>query len=164
MKYLKYLQTANDFESFKNSEDYVLPNVSYVEETKGVSYEPYTSPEPIVLIDGNYYLDLLNKLQQIAEKYVSKYNITNGSIDWYKDNPMIISFTNENDDRIYIDIERSESEIFNCITFTNYPTYTIAVHTRFSDTYEYGVNLQDTNYRTGYIDYDGLFTLVPIIS
>lgn len=41
MKYLKYLQTTNDFESFKNSEDYVLPNVSYVVETEGVSFEPY---------------------------------------------------------------------------------------------------------------------------
>lgn len=41
MKYLKYLQTANDFESFKNSEDYILPNVSYVVETEGVSFEPY---------------------------------------------------------------------------------------------------------------------------
>lgn len=41
MKYLKYLQTTNDFESFKNSEDYILPNVSYVVETEGVSFEPY---------------------------------------------------------------------------------------------------------------------------
>lgn len=41
MKYLKYLQTSNDFESFKNSADYVLPNVSYVVETEGVSFEPY---------------------------------------------------------------------------------------------------------------------------
>jgi hypothetical protein len=41
MKYLKYLQTTNEFESFKNSEDYILPNVSYVVETKGVSFEPY---------------------------------------------------------------------------------------------------------------------------
>ena len=42
MKYLKYLQTANEFESFKNSEDYILPNVSYVVETEDVSFEPYT--------------------------------------------------------------------------------------------------------------------------
>lgn len=41
MKYLKYLQTANDFESFKNSEDYILPNVSYVVETEDVSFEPW---------------------------------------------------------------------------------------------------------------------------
>ena len=42
MKYLKYLQTTNDFESFKNSEDYILPNVSYVVETEDVSFESYT--------------------------------------------------------------------------------------------------------------------------
>lgn len=77
---------------------------------------------------------------------------------------MTICFINENDDLTYIDIERSESEIFNCITFTNYPTYNIAVHTRFSDTYECGVDLQDTNYRTGNIESDGQFILVPIIS
>ena len=41
MKYLKYLQTTNDFESFKNSENYILPNVSYVVENEGVSFNPY---------------------------------------------------------------------------------------------------------------------------
>lgn len=46
MKYLKYLQTTNDFESFKNSENYVLPNVSYVVETEDVSFEPYVPPPP----------------------------------------------------------------------------------------------------------------------
>lgn len=51
MKYLKYLQTANDFESFKNSEDYILPNVSYIVETEGVSFEPYVP-------DMNNYLTI----------------------------------------------------------------------------------------------------------
>lgn len=60
MKYLKYLQTTNDFESFKNSENYVLPNVSYVVETEGVSFEPYVPPLPpigasIYGLDGNFY-------------------------------------------------------------------------------------------------------------
>lgn len=41
MKHLKYLQTANDFEAFKNSANYILPNVSYIKETEGVSFEPY---------------------------------------------------------------------------------------------------------------------------
>ena len=40
MKYLKYLQTTNDFESFKNSEDYILPNVSYVVGSNEVKYNP----------------------------------------------------------------------------------------------------------------------------
>lgn len=64
MKYLKYLQTTNDFESFKNSEDYILPNVSYVVETEGVSFEPYIPPlgvdsipdgASIYGIDGRFY-------------------------------------------------------------------------------------------------------------
>lgn len=38
MKYLKYLQTANDFEQFKNSEDYILPNVSYIVASDTVMY------------------------------------------------------------------------------------------------------------------------------
>lgn len=64
MKYLKYLQTVNDFESFKNSEDYVLPNVSYVVENDSVSYDPYIPPlgvdsipngASIYGIDGRFY-------------------------------------------------------------------------------------------------------------
>ena len=40
MKYLKQFNQASEYEVFKESEDYVLPNVSYVVETKGVSYAP----------------------------------------------------------------------------------------------------------------------------
>lgn len=54
MKYLKYLQTANDFESFKNSENYILPNVSYVVETEGVSFEPYVEPPFEIEIPSPY--------------------------------------------------------------------------------------------------------------
>ena len=41
MKYLKYFKEALSYEAYKNGSDYVLPNVSYVEETKEVSYDPY---------------------------------------------------------------------------------------------------------------------------
>ena len=54
MKYLKYLQTTNDFESFKNSEDYILPNVSYVVETEEVSFEPYVEPPFEIEIPSPY--------------------------------------------------------------------------------------------------------------
>ena len=40
MKYLKYFEQASAYEAYKNGSDYVLPNVSFVVETKGVSYEP----------------------------------------------------------------------------------------------------------------------------
>lgn len=84
MKYLKYLQTANDFESFKNSDDYVLPNVSYVVETEGVSFEPYK--EEIIeyhfeipvesfgfgdvsgRIDGDF-ADIFTKLSDLIKSY-----------------------------------------------------------------------------------------------
>ena len=40
MKYLKQFNQASEYEVFKEGEEYVLPNVSYVVETKGVSYAP----------------------------------------------------------------------------------------------------------------------------
>lgn len=61
MKYLKYLQTTSDFESFKNSEDYILPNVSYVVETEGVSFEPYVPP----ILAGNIVYKSNSKLNTI---------------------------------------------------------------------------------------------------
>ena len=39
MKHLKLFKNTNQYESYKNGSDYVLPNVSYVEGTKGVKYE-----------------------------------------------------------------------------------------------------------------------------
>lgn len=43
MKYLKYFKTEAGYASFKNGSDYVLPNVSYVVETKDVNYAPKKS-------------------------------------------------------------------------------------------------------------------------
>lgn len=56
MKHLKYLQTVNDFEAFKNSENYILPNVSYIKETEGVSFEP-CAPAPQKAGDIVYYVN-----------------------------------------------------------------------------------------------------------
>ena len=41
MKHLKKFNIETEYTTFVESENYVLPNVSYVEETKGVSYEAY---------------------------------------------------------------------------------------------------------------------------
>ena len=41
MKYLKYFEEASAYEAYKNGSDYVLPNVSYVVKTEGVSFDPY---------------------------------------------------------------------------------------------------------------------------
>ena len=55
MKYLKYLQTTNDFESFKNSEEYVLPNVSYIVADDTVMYGISKTEE------GDYKVILVSK-------------------------------------------------------------------------------------------------------
>lgn len=38
MKYLKYFKQTSEYEVFKESEDYVLPNVSFVVETNSVGF------------------------------------------------------------------------------------------------------------------------------
>jgi hypothetical protein len=62
MKHLKYFEQASAYEAYKNGSDYVLPNVSYVEENKVVFYMP-KSEEPAVApvgasiygLDGKFY-------------------------------------------------------------------------------------------------------------
>ncbi len=41
MKYLKYFKTDVDYKNYFNSNDFVTPNVSYVEDTNIVYYNPY---------------------------------------------------------------------------------------------------------------------------
>ena len=41
MKYLKYFKTDVDYQNYFNSGDFVTPNVSYVEDTNIVHYNPY---------------------------------------------------------------------------------------------------------------------------
>lgn len=40
MKYLKLFENTASYEAWKNSEEFVLPNVSYVEENTGVKFNP----------------------------------------------------------------------------------------------------------------------------
>lgn len=41
MKHLKFFETDGQYETFKSSEDFVLPNVSYVSEFNSIYYNPY---------------------------------------------------------------------------------------------------------------------------
>lgn len=38
MKYIKKFRTESDYQTFKQSSDWVTPNISYMEEEKGVKY------------------------------------------------------------------------------------------------------------------------------
>ena len=61
MKHLKLFNDTVSYETWKNSEGFVLPNVSYIEETKGIWYEPSITIEmpsigaSIYCTDGKFY-------------------------------------------------------------------------------------------------------------
>lgn len=42
MKYLKYFQTESEYTTFKESSDFVLPNVSYAVDSTNIFYNPHT--------------------------------------------------------------------------------------------------------------------------
>jgi hypothetical protein len=46
MKYLKKFNNSDSYNSFKESEQFVLPNVSSIVETQSVEFSPYVPPVP----------------------------------------------------------------------------------------------------------------------
>lgn len=44
MKYLKRFNNTSEYEAFKGGEDFITPNISYVEETEGLVFKPETKP------------------------------------------------------------------------------------------------------------------------
>lgn len=48
MKHLKLFNDVASYDAFKNGEDYILPNVSYIEETESVEFNPYVAPPAAV--------------------------------------------------------------------------------------------------------------------
>ena len=47
MKFLKKFKTDADYQTYKEGESYVTPNVSLVTENNGIHYHPYVPPVPI---------------------------------------------------------------------------------------------------------------------
>lgn len=54
MKYLKQFANQSDYQAFKESEDYILPNVSSIVETESVEFNPYVAP-PVIAGDIAYW-------------------------------------------------------------------------------------------------------------
>ena len=53
MKYLKKFNTSAEYTTFKSSDSYVLPNVSFVATGKIVNFQE--KPKPKMTIDGKEY-------------------------------------------------------------------------------------------------------------
>lgn len=58
MKYIKYFEQENEYNSFINSDEYILPNVSYVENSNVVNYNPHIV-EKIPTIYATYDTNLI---------------------------------------------------------------------------------------------------------
>ena len=49
-KYLKLFNQDAEYQAFKETEEYILPNVSYVEDINVVYYNPYTEAKSGVIM------------------------------------------------------------------------------------------------------------------
>lgn len=108
MKYLKYFTNESDYQTFKDSEDYVLPNVSYAVDTDKVFYSSSNVTNDYILYRGNYYPEVGSRLHQICNKYITMYNrpFTNTINQWHVEiieGNAYIGFEKETDNGVSID-------------------------------------------------------------
>lgn len=110
MKYLKYFEEVSAYEAYKNGSDYVLPNVSYVEENDIIFYESESEkpiPQiqfPITIISNlnneinEDNIENVKALYQYLDYKLSNAGITDNSEDLYMDdNEQIFCTVNEFD-------------------------------------------------------------------
>lgn len=72
MKHLKLFETENQYQSFKGTVDFILPNVSYVINTDTVYYSPYIEPSFIKAWydnEGEDYV-VINNMKNVNKIYV----------------------------------------------------------------------------------------------
>ena len=55
MKYIKLFKQSSDYQAFTMWEEYVIPNVCYIEETEGVITTPYIAPLLTFTVAGIEY-------------------------------------------------------------------------------------------------------------
>jgi len=65
MKYIKVFNTESDYQTFKDEEDYVTPNVCLIEENNTVSFNPI--PPPSLAGDVAYWADSKVKITPLSE-------------------------------------------------------------------------------------------------
>lgn len=66
MKHIKFFENITQYESYKNGSDFVLPNVSYVEELKGISFNPNVEPSSPNLVCVYDITNTSGKIQIMA--------------------------------------------------------------------------------------------------
>lgn len=80
MKHLKLFKTAQDKETWKNSDNYITPNVIYVNESDAIEFNPnHSNISSLSLQTFTAYPEVKNAIMNIANKYFSDY--VNGADD-----------------------------------------------------------------------------------
>ena len=121
MKYLKYFETEAAYIAYKNGSDYILPNVSYVEENNIVSYNPVeTVKQGVIMAHYRATEDNNRVVSDISNIKSLKINGENVVFDW----DYCFSEIGEYDVEIeLIDTTLIASETFagTCLTSINIP-------------------------------------------
>lgn len=95
MKYINKFSTNTDYQAFTNGDDYVTPNVCYIEETNGIIVKPYI-PQTVNLITFNvrgYNLTAEEGMTWI-EWCNSKYNTINATYSIFGE-ALVVCITKE---------------------------------------------------------------------
>jgi hypothetical protein len=114
MKYLKYFEEASAYEAYKNGSDFILPNVSYVADTKDVKFNPNAASANLIefTVEGTPYQA---EEGMTWEEFVeSSYNDGNfGTASWEVDEEIKYIYYKDRQIRIeeYGDIEPLTNEI-----------------------------------------------------
>ena len=145
MKYLKLFENHAEYEAYKNSQDYLTPNVSYCVDLNEVHFEKYVrdySKEYLTfeaLEDGNFTFTMDSKLGVNVVPYMS-YSIDNGDT-WVTVNNVdneTVTITTPEISEGGIVLWKSESVQF-CTNTDPYPGGNIG-YGRFSSTGEFNVS------------------------
>lgn len=95
MEYIKMFKNISQFEDFKNSSEWITPNVSYMVETTKCNFQPYVKPPyqltwPVELINGDN-----------GEKGIALYNYLVENYTPTPDNPYCFF-----DDILHLEIDK----------------------------------------------------------
>lgn len=77
MKHLKLFETTQEKETWKNSDNYIIPNVIYVNENDVIEYN--SNVQLLSLQTFTAYPEVANKIMNIVNKYCSNYENANAN-------------------------------------------------------------------------------------
>jgi hypothetical protein len=129
MKHLKLFNDSASYDTWKNSEDYVTPNVSYVVEGNFVDYKAYVI-EKLIMQVGNKYPEIKERFKSMVNKYFP--SAISNAINDFLNNPEVPE---------YIKDWKYDCEISNSGTVSIEPVYDQSNESYSTDNYVLTFNI-----------------------